>query len=113
MPDSFKAAVGPPPRTPFACLADNDLARRVLTFFEDFLVLLVAMVCSPSDSAESSSCRLKFRLIRLFFIPCLQRFVGCLSPTFPALRELVNVTGALSLGPLAVIRRVEPAASLS
>src|SRR5260370_42613572 len=53
MPDCFEAAVGPPPRTPFACLADNDLARRVLPFFEDFLVLLVAMVCSPSDSAES------------------------------------------------------------
>jgi hypothetical protein len=52
--------VGPPPRTLFACLADKDLERSVLTFFEGCFFLLVAMVCSPLDSAESFSDQLIF-----------------------------------------------------
>src|SRR5438309_1333943 len=80
----FEAALAPPPFTPFACLADNDLARRVLTFFEGFLVLLVAMICSPSDFAESLSCRLDVRLFRLFRILFFFKLslIGS-SPRFP------------------------------
>src|SRR5260370_8343791 len=112
MPASFEAAVGPPPRAPFACLADNDLALRVLLFFEDFLGFVVAMVCSPSDAAESfpaDRCFNSFDAshsasLTLCWLPLHHLSPRCGSSW---------VTEALSLDPPAVIRRVEPDASLS